>query len=235
MGLLLGFGCVIVVILGVAAWNHIRYEHKRQRFEPFTDSERRFRDRISEGYLTVCFWAALFGSIYLTQTAWVAARGPNPITAMPYIALLAAGIAVFSLAVTSLNFFISMKTAHQMRIGSSAQMISYMTHSGDQLAIRIENASSSAAAYDVKAFVFNEDATGYSDKKKRFLGSGVVLLEAPSFPPSRSCDIAIPGLTQDDVEKGVNMEIRIEWTAFHDQSFASSFDLKTPISFQKAS
>lgn len=200
MDLLIAMTCIVILVLGVAAWNHIRYKHKRERFEPFIESERRFRDRIPEGYLTVFFWAALLIAIYLIQRAWIAAQGSNPNLAMPYIDMLAAGIAVFGLSVTFLNSFISLKAAYQGRITSSAQLISYMTHADGKIVIRIENASSSAEAYDVRAFVFNEDPAGYSNKKKRFLGNAVALLDAPSFPPGRSYDIVIPEITQEDIE-----------------------------------
>lgn len=234
MELLIGLACVTALVLGVAAWNHIRYQHKRQRFEPFIQSEQRFRDRIPEGYLTVAFWAALLIAIFLIQTAWTAARGPNPTSAMPYITMLAAGIAVFGLAVTSLNFIISMKALHQTRINSSAQLICYMAKAGDNLVIRFENASSSSAAFDVKAFVANEDPANYLDKKKRFLGNEVVLLEAPSFPPGSLFDVIIPGMANGDIQRGVSIEVGVEWNSFHDQPFGSSFKLNTPLAFTKA-
>ena len=233
--LLIGFVIFVVLVLGVAAWNHIRYKHHRKRFEPFLDTERRFRDRLSEGYLTVIFWIVVLTSVYLAHASWNAATGPNPTSAMPFIAMLAAGIAVFSLAASSLNLIFSGKAYEQARVNGSAQIICYMTKADEEIAIRFENASSSVAAYDVQAVVGNENPASYCDKTKRFLGNDVTLLETPSFPPGRFYDFKISTMTGSDLQRGISIEVRIEWTSFHGQSFASSFVLKNPISFQKVS
>jgi hypothetical protein len=227
---LIGLGCCAVMVIGIATWNHFRYKHKRKRYEPFVDSNHRFRDRISEGYLTVFLWLTLLALIYLTKASWVAAFGPNPISAMPLIAILAAGIGFFNLFTAAVNMTFSGNAYRQARLNGSAQMICYMTNSEGQTVIRFENASSSGAAYGVKAFVANEDQSA----TKRFIEKDIMLLEAPSFPPGRFQDYVIPSLEQDDVDRGVKFEVRIEWTAFHDQSLAGSFLLKTPLSLRKA-
>jgi len=219
--------------LAVAAWNHIRYKHTRQRYEPFTASERRFRDRLPDGYLTVFLWISLLGLYYLAQKAWTAANGPNPASATPLVAMLAVAIAIFGLAVSFLGGLTSFKSLAHARINSAAQVICYMTEADGEIVIRFENVSSSVAAYDVKAVVGTEDPTTYQDKTKRFLGNDVVLLEAPAFPPGRFHDFNVPNITKADFDRGLNIQVKIEWTAFHDQAFASSFELTSPMSFRK--
>jgi len=219
--------------LAVAAWNHIRYKHTRQRYEPFTSSERRFRDRLPDGYLTVFLWTSLLGLYFLAQKAWTAANGQNPASATPLVAMLAVGIAIFSLGVSFLSGITSLKNLTHARISSAAQMICYMNEAEGEFVIRFENASSSAAAYDVKAVVGDEDPTTYRDKTKRFLGNDVVLLDAPAFPPNRFYDFKVPNITKADFDRGLNIQVKIEWTSFHDQPFASSFELTSPVSFRK--
>lgn len=220
-------------ILAVSAWNHIRPQPQRKRFEPFPSKEPRFRDRIPEGYLTVTLWVMILALLGIGAKAWDLGTGDDPSRATPFIAAFAVGVAIFSLFSSFVSAINSASSLDQARLSSTAQMACYLTIENDALHLRFENTSSSASAYDVKASVGDEDTSQYTDPTRPYLGKGTPIFETPVFPSSRVFDIELSRISNEDVKRGLNITIHIEWTAFHDRAHASSFTLKSPVSFKK--
>ena len=210
----------------LAIYRYINQKQSRERYESFEQAPRSFRSHLSDSYGIVILCGILCAVYYVGINAWNLAHGKNPTNATPYIAIIAVAIAAFSLFTSMMSAFSSLASLRQTRVTSSGQVICYMMETDEGLAIRFENASTSSAAYDVKAVVDHENTCNYIEPTRPFLGKGTTIINEPVFPPSCILDFDLSRAKEHHDKHDFDLIIQIEWTSFHGQRLGGAFRIE---------